>query len=87
MEAIIPTKIGMPAIRLEIPEKTNVEVVAKDLDTTDELQEAAVVCIASYQQRLTNLNNRRVKPRTFLDGELVLRMDFENTVSPANGKL
>ena len=76
----------MPIVRVEILEKGNVEVIAKDLDTTDELREAVVVHIASYQQRLVNLHNRCVKPRTFLPGELVLRRVFENTTNPANRK-
>ena len=42
--------------------------------------------IASYQQRLANLYNRRVKPSTFLLRDLVLRMVFENTVNPVEGK-
>ena len=33
MEAIIPTKIRMPTVRVEIPEKANAEAIAKDLDT------------------------------------------------------
>ena len=87
MEAIIYTEIRIPTVRTEIPENANVEAVAKDLDTTDEHQEAATVRMASYQQRLANLHNRRVNPRTFLPGELVLRRVFENTASPIDGKL
>ena len=52
----------------------------------DELHEAAVVRIVSYQQRLANLYNRQVKPRTFQDGDLVLRRIFENTANLADGK-
>ena len=48
MEAIIPTEISIPTLRIEIPEKANVEVVTKDLDMTDELCEAAAVGITSY---------------------------------------
>ena len=65
MEAIIPTEIGMPTLRTRIPEEANAETVTKDLDIADELREAIVVSIASYQQRLENLYNRRFKPRTF----------------------
>ena len=65
MEAIIPTEIGVLTLQTEIPEKANVEAVTKGLDMTDELCEAIVVCIASYQQRLTNLYNRHVYPRAF----------------------
>ena len=49
MEAIIPIGIGMPTIRIEIPGKANAKAIAKDLDTTGELQEAAAVRIALYQ--------------------------------------
>ena len=55
----------MPTLRIEIPEEVNAEAVTKDLDMTDELREATDVRIASYQQRLTNMYNIRVKPRTF----------------------
>ena len=62
-EAIIPTEIGMPTLRTGIPREANAEV--KDLYITDELCEATAVHIASYQQRLRNLYNRRVKLCTF----------------------
>ena len=69
---------------VEILEKANFEAVAKDLDTTNELWEATTMRIASYQQRLENLHNRRVKLHTFLPGELVLRKVFENIANPAD---
>ena len=47
MEAIIPTEIGMSTVGKEIPKKENFEAIAKDLDTIDELREAAIVHIAS----------------------------------------
>ena len=86
MEAIIPIEIGMATLRTRISEEANVEVITKDLDMANELRKAAVVRIASYQQRLANLYNMRVKPRTFQDGDLVLRSVFENTANQANGK-
>ena len=86
IEAIIPTEIGMPTLQIEIPEKANVEAITKDLDMTDDLREAAAMRIAPYQQRLTNMYNRRVKPRPFLDKDLVLRRVFENTANPTDGK-
>ena len=86
MKAIIPTEIGMPTIRTEIHEEANTEAIIKDLDTTEELQEAAVVRIATYQQRLVSLHNQRVKPRTFKAGDLVLRRVFENMANPTDRK-
>ena len=76
MEAIIPIEIGMPTIRTEIPKEANTEAVIKDLDTINELREAAAVRIASYQQRFVNLHNQRVKPRTFKAGEISLKKGF-----------
>ena len=86
MEAIIPTKIGVLTLRTEVPEKANTEAIAKNLDMTGELREAAAVRITSYQQRMTNLYNRHVKQCAFRAGDLVLRRVFENTTDPAADK-
>ena len=86
MEAIIPTEIQMPTIQTEVPEEVNVEAITKDLDATDELREAIVVRIASYQ-RLANLHNQHVKPRIFKVRELVLRRVFKNTANPTDGEI
>ena len=53
---------------------------------TYELREVAAICIESYQKRLTNLYNMRVKSHTFRDGDLVLRRVFENTTNLVDGK-
>ena len=86
MKAIIHTEIGMPTLRTEILEEANVKAVIKDLDMVDELREDVVVRIASHQQRLENLYNTRLKPRTFQDGDLVLRRVFENIANPTDWK-
>ena len=86
MEAIILTKIGMPTIRTDVPEQGNTDLMVKDLDTLNELRESAAIRIVSYQHRLANSYNKRVKPRTFQPGNLVLRRVFENTADPNTGK-
>ena len=86
MEAIIPTKIGMPTIWENIPEQRNTYLMIKDLDIVDELRESAAIHIASYQHRLANSYDKRVKPRTFQPGDMVLRKVFENTADPTTGK-
>ena len=53
---------------------------------TDELREAAVVRMASYQQKSTNLYNKRVRQRAYQAGDLVLRRVFEDTIDPAADK-
>ena len=86
MEAVIPTEISMPTIRIGMPDEENAELVIKDLDTVDELRESATVRIASYQRCFANSYNKLVKPRMFQPGDLVLRKVFENTANPASGK-
>ena len=86
MEAVIPTKIGLPTIRTAMPESENAESVVRELDASDELREAAAIRVASYQCRLENSYNKRVKPRVFQPGDLVLRKVFENTADPTAGK-
>ena len=86
MEAIIPTKVGMPTLRTEVPRMANAEAISKDLNMVDELQEAAAIHIASYQQKMKNLYNKHIKSRAFRAGDLVLRKVFENTVDPTAGK-
>ena len=76
----------MPTIRTNIPEQGNADLMIKDLDTVDELRELAAIRIVSYQRRLANSYNKRVKPQTFQPGDLVLRKVFENTTDPTAGK-
>ena len=87
MEAIILMEIGMPTLRTDMPEQSNTEFIVKELDTTDELRETVVVQVASYQRRLENLYNKRVKPLVFQLGNLVLWKVFENITDPVAGKL
>ena len=53
---------------------------------TDELHEVEVACMASYQQRKTNLYNKQVRQRASQAGDLVLRRFFENTTDLAVDK-
>ena len=59
----------------------------RELDTSDVLREAAVIRVASYQRRLANSYNKRVKPRIFQPGDLLLRKVFQNTEDPTAVKL
>ena len=86
MEAIIPTEIGMPTVRTDMPKQSNIVFIIKELDKADELRETATVRVASYQRRLENLYNKCIKPRVFQPKNLVLRKFFENTADPMVGK-
>ena len=82
MKAIVPTEIGLPTIRIAALESENAGSVVREFDTSDELREAAAIQIASYKRRLANSYNKRVKPRVFQPGDLVLRNIFENIADP-----
>ena len=69
MEAVIPTEIGLPTIRTTTPESENEGSVIRELDTSDELQEAAVIRVTSYQRRLANFYNKRERHRVFQPGD------------------
>ncbi|RVX15499.1 hypothetical protein CK203_009006 [Vitis vinifera] len=45
----------------------------------DEVRESAAIRMADYQQRASAHYNRKVRPRNFKNGTLVLRKVFENT--------
>ena len=86
MEAVIPTEIGLPTIRTATPESENEKSVVRELDTSDGLRETTTIRIASYQRNLANSYNKRVKPRVFQPGDLVLRRVFEDIADPTAGK-
>ena len=86
MEATVLTEIDMPTLRNDLPEQSNAESGIKDLNTADELREVTAMWITSYHRRLANQYNRRVKPRAFQPGDLVLRKVFENTADPSAEK-
>ena len=65
MEVVIPTEIGLPTIRIATPEPENEGSITRELDTSDELKEAVAIRVASYQCRLANSYNERVRPRIF----------------------
>ena len=86
VEAVFPTEIGLPTIRTATPEPEKEGSMIRELDTSDELREAATIRVASYQHRLANYYNKQVRPRVYQPGDLVLRKVFENTADPTAGK-
>nr|CAN76815.1 hypothetical protein VITISV_044116 [Vitis vinifera] len=87
MDAVIPTEIGLPTIRTTAAkqEDANTEL-GRNLDWADEVRESAAIRMADYQQRASAHYNRKVKPRNFKNGTLVLRKIFENTAEVGAGK-
>ena len=53
---------------------------------SDEQRQAATIHITSYQRRLANSYYRRVNPRVFRPGDLLLTKVFKNTADPTAEK-
>ncbi|KAL6312809.1 hypothetical protein AAG906_022537 [Vitis piasezkii] len=79
MDAVIPTEIGLPTIRTDAAKQGDANMeLGRNLDWADETRESAAIRMADYQQRASAHYNRKVKPRNFKNGTLVLRKVFEN---------
>ncbi|XP_074352109.1 uncharacterized protein LOC141691271 [Apium graveolens] len=86
-EAVLPTEIMVPTARygLLTNDVNNVEL-SHDKDTVDELREMAKIRVATYQQRVANIDNKQVYIRTFRVGDMVLMKTFQNTMDVTAGK-
>ncbi|RVW17493.1 Pol polyprotein [Vitis vinifera] len=87
MDAVIPTEIGLPTIRTDAAKQNDANTeLGRNLDWADEVRESAAIRMADYQQRASAHYNRKVRPRSFKNGTLVLRKVFENTAEMGAGK-
>ncbi|GKV27692.1 hypothetical protein SLEP1_g36830 [Rubroshorea leprosula] len=73
-EAVIPVEIGVPSLRISHFEPAqNERLLRENLDFLDEVREQSRLRTLAYKQRIANLYNKRVRPRNFRVGDLVLR--------------
>nr|CAN66354.1 hypothetical protein VITISV_004958 [Vitis vinifera] len=87
MDAVIPTEIGLPTTRTDAAKQKDANMeLGRNLDWADEVRESAAIRMADYQQRASAHYNRKVRPKNFKNGTLVLRKVFENTTEVGAGK-
>jgi hypothetical protein len=85
-EAVIPTEIGEPSLRvLFFNENGNESFLQDNLDLLSEQRDLAAIRSASYQWQNAHYYNRRVRHRDFNVGDLVLRKI--QVPDPRQGKL
>ncbi|GFZ14451.1 hypothetical protein Acr_24g0006410 [Actinidia rufa] len=73
-ESVILVKIGMPSFRTSIFDKENNEIKLRlNLDLLDEKRKRVEARQAAYKHQVAKYYNQRVKYRSFLPGDLVLR--------------
>jgi hypothetical protein len=86
-EAVIPAEQNTPTHRYGCTgTDDNLEAMAHDLDTVDELRDRAAIHLAAQKQLVARSYNKRVNVRRFEIGDLVLRKVFPNTKNKDAGK-
>jgi hypothetical protein len=74
-EAVLPVKITHEAPRIATYDETaSNEALQDNIDALDEARVVALDRAAQYQQSLRNYHSTRVRPRSFVVGDLMLRL-------------
>jgi hypothetical protein len=74
-EAVLPVEITHEAPRIAAyDETTSTEALQDDIDARDEARDVALARATQYQQILWNYHSSRVRPQSFVVGDLVLRL-------------
>jgi transposase InsO family protein len=74
-EAVLPVEITHEAPRITAyDEATSTEALQDDVDALDEVRDVALARATQYQQNLRNYHSSRVRPRSFVVRDLVLRL-------------
>ena len=77
-EAMLPAEVRHKAPRVVAYSKVESTAALEDaVDTLDEARDVAAARSAMYQQSLRNYHSRRLRPRSFVEGDLVLRLKQE----------
>jgi hypothetical protein len=72
-EAVLPVEITHEAPRIAAyNETTSTEALQDDVDTLDKARDVALARATQYHQSLRNYHSSRVRPRSFVVGDLVL---------------
>ena len=87
-EAVAPVKVGLKSPRIEFASaEHNEEVLRLNLDLLEEKREQVLKRIENYHRKTTRYYDRRVKPRDYKPGDLVLKKLLPSRKDPTHGKL
>ncbi|XP_057725573.1 uncharacterized protein LOC130941176 [Arachis stenosperma] len=84
-EAMIPVEVSQSSFRTQAEDHEHAR--RAELDLVEEVRTIAAVRHKALQQRLGKRHSKRVKPRSFNVGDLVLRKTEEARKPPTHGKL
>ena len=87
-EAVAPVETGIKSPRVELAsEEQNNEALRLNLELLDERREQVQQRTEEYQRKTAKYYNKRVKPRSYVPGDLVLKKLLPARKNPAHGKL
>ena len=87
-EAVALVEIGLKSPRIELASvEHNEEALRLNLDLLDEKREQVLKSTKDYQRKTTRYYDRKVKPRIFKHGDLVLKKLLPARKDPTHGKL
>ena len=87
-EAIAPVEVGIKSPKVELASKEhNDEALRLNLELLDEKCEQVQRRMEEYQRKTARYYNRKVKPRSYMSGDLVLKKLLPARKNPAHGKL
>ena len=87
-EAVAPVEVGIKSPRVELAlEEQNDEALRLHLELLDEKREQVQLRTEEYQRKTARYYNKKVKPRSYVPGDLVLKKLLPARKNPARGKL
>ena len=87
-EAVALVKVGLKSPRIELATvEHNDEALRLNLDLLDEKREHVLRRTEDYQRKTVRYYNQKVKPGSYLPGDLVLKKLLPARKNPVNGKL
>ena len=87
-EVVAPIEVGLKSPRIELATvEHNDEALCLNLDFLDEKREQVLRRTENYQRKTARYYNQKVKPMSYMPGNLVLKKLLPARKNPAHGKL
>ena len=87
-EAVAPVEVGLKSPRVEFASSEyNEEVLRLNLDLLEEKREQVLKRAEDYHRKTTRYHDRKVRPRSYKPGDLVLKKLLPARKDPMHGKL
>ena len=87
-EAVAPVEVGVRSPRIEFAStERNEEALRLNLDLLEEKREQALKSAKDYHRKTARYYDRRVKPRSYKPGDLVIKKLMPARKDPTHGKL